>query len=151
MDLLTLRGIAAGAAGLVVLASVSGCASEPETSAPPAAGRPTGSTGSAGTPAAGPRLEPLRPDEVVVVRRSGTGHGRTDGVTGDLVILYAVCGSRGPIRVRTSLPRVAPLSVPCDGVVSRAQVYTEPGTRFRAVVDAPDATSWQLLVTRRDE
>ncbi|MCW2843920.1 MAG: hypothetical protein JWN22_1836 [Nocardioides sp.] len=99
----------------------------------------------------GPGLHPLRPDEVIVIRSSGAGDSSATGVAGDLVILYTVCAARRPIRVRTNLPRVAPFTVPCDGVVSRAQIYTHRGRRFRVDVEAPSSVSWRVLVTRRGE
>ena len=135
------------AAALLAAAPIGGCASDREPTPRPAE-RPDDST----APPEGSGLQPLRPDEVVIHRSSGAGDSSTAaGVAGELVILYTVCDARRPIRVRTNLPRIAPFTVPCDGVVSRAQVYTDQGRRFRADVEAPPSTSWQLLVTRRDE
>ncbi len=98
-----------------------------------------------------PALQPLRPDEVVVDRGAGTGDGRVSGIAGELVIVYAVCEHGRSTELRTDFPRVAPQKVPCDGVVSRAQIYTVRGRPFQADIEAPSTTSWQLLVTRRSE
>ena len=84
-------------------------------------------------------------------RAAGPGDDRAAGVAGDVVVIYTVCNGGKSVRVRTDFPRVAPQQVPCDGVVSRAQIYTEQGRSFRAEVGAPSATAWQLLVTRRSE
>lgn len=132
----------------VVLAAapIGGCASD---RVPPP--RPAERPADPSTPSEGSGLQPLRPDEVVIHRSSGAGDSSAAGVAGELVILYTVCDARRPVRVRTTLPRIAPFTVPCDGVVSRAQVYTDEGRRFRADIDAPPSVSWQLLMTRRDE
>ena len=134
------------AAAALVAATAGGCANGPASTARPAE-RPHDS----GATTTGTGLQPLRPDEEVITRSSGTGDSSAAGVAGELVILYAVCDEPRSIRLRTNLPRIAPVTVPCDGVVSRAQVYTEAGRRFRVDVDAPSSASWQVLVTRRDE
>jgi hypothetical protein len=134
------------AAALLAAAPIGGCASDREP--PP---RPAERPADSAAPPEGSGLQPLRPDEVVIHRSSGAGDSSAAGVAGELVILYTACEARRPIQVRTNLPRIAPFTVPCDGVVSRAQVYTDQGRRFRADIEAPTSVSWQFLVTRRDE
>ncbi len=101
-----------------------------------------------------PRLEQVRPDEVVA--GAGDGRGQTPGVVAgrsdDLVIVYGVCDRPGTELVLTvTLRQPERLAVPCDGVVSRAQVLTTPGQRFGVDVAAPDGVRWNVLVTTRSE
>jgi hypothetical protein len=108
-------------------------------------------SGVPGAEARPPALRPLGPDEVVVERATGSGAGRVSGTSGAVVIVYAVCDHGRSAEVRTDFPRVAPQNVPCDGVVSRNQIYTLRDRPFRVDLDAAPSTSWELLVTRRSE
>lgn len=112
--------------------------SSPANRTPSAAGRASG-------------LQPLRPDEKVLDRAEGPGDGHVAGVADDLVIFYVLCGHGRRVTLTTDFPHVAPQRVPCDGIVSRAQVYTVAGRPFHAEVVAPRSATWEVLVTSRSE
>ncbi|MFS3128270.1 hypothetical protein ACLM5J_07670 [Nocardioides sp. Bht2] len=141
MDLL----IAARRAGVVVavLLALGGCGEVSTTS-------------SADRPALEPVTPtPLRPDESPIGEASGTGTSPA-AITGrslDLVIVYGTCVSEteAELALRTTLPRSEPLPVPCDGIVTRTQIFTVPGKQFQIDVDAPAGVRWNLVVTGRDE
>lgn len=116
--------------------------------------------GRAGDPAASdPAVTPsalaapraLRPDEQVLGRRTGSGpaHAALTGRTRDLVYVYGVCDGPGAVTARLLDGQVAEVTVPCDGVPSRLQVYTRPGKTFRLALDAEPDQRWSVLVTAR--
>ena len=98
-------------------------------------------------------LVPVRPDE----SRLGSGHGRgprnsvLTGDSRDLVYLYGSCVGGDSVQLRLTLSVSAELDVPCDGIVSRLQVYTNVGEEFALVVEAESDTRWNALVTTREE
>lgn len=93
----------------------------------------------------------LRPDEQVLGRRTGTGptDAALTGRTRDLVYVYGVCDGPGAVTARLLDGTVAEVTVPCDGVPSRLQVYTRPGKAFRLALDADPEQRWAVLVTAR--
>jgi hypothetical protein len=147
-----LRSIPALTVAVAITAAATGACSGGDVRGPSDATGPSASSVKVpGAEQDPPTLQPLRPDEVVVDRATGSGDGGVSGVAGELVMVYTVCEHGRSTEVRTDFPHVAPQQVPCDGVVSRAQIYTERGRPFRADIEAPPTTTWQLLVTRRSE
>ncbi|CAM3489965.1 hypothetical protein NODU109028_19310 [Nocardioides dubius] len=140
MDLLSKRLRLATAAALLVLT---------------ACGTTSGSTSVDVDPLAPPTPEPVRPDESVLDRAEGAGTASevASGRSDDLVIVYATCTAESATEVvlRTTLPRDEPMTVPCDGIVSRTQIFTVPGREFTLGVEAAEEIRWQVLVTARDE
>jgi len=147
-----LRSIPALTVAAVLTAAATAACSSRDVNGPSDATAPSASSDEVrGAEQDPPALQPLRPDEVVVDRATGSGDGAVSGVAGELVIVYTVCEHGRSTEVSTDFPHVAPQQVPCDGVVSRAQIYTERGRAFRADIEAPPTTTWQMLVTRRSE
>lgn len=145
VDLLT-RVAALAVATLTAGAALAGCTSDGDAAAPSA---------TEATPAADlVALDPVRPDEVPTGEQAGAGSEAdvVRGVSADVVLVYAVCRSPGDtMDLTVSLPRPEVLTVACDGVPTRAQVFTQPGDRFGLDVAAPDGVDWKVLVTGRDE
>lgn len=140
MDLLTKRLRLATAGALLALT---------------ACGTTSGSTSSDVDPLAPPTPEPVRPDESVLDRAEGTGAAIdvASGRSSDVVIVYATCVAESATEavLHSTLPRDKPMTVPCDGIVSRTQIFTIPGREFTVDVEAGEGIRWQVLLTARDE
>ncbi|WP_148614107.1 hypothetical protein [Nocardioides rubriscoriae] len=75
-------------------------------------------------------------------------------VSDDVVVVYAVCAEVEAgltLTLILTLPRPEALKVPCDGVVSRTQVFTVRGRSFGVDVVGTDDVDWSLRVTTREE
>jgi hypothetical protein len=134
---------------LVVLGVVGGCTAGDREAQP--ISPPSDASRAAARALTAPQQ--ARPDEAVMGRRAGSGPARAalTGTTQEVVYLYGVCAGGTEVAVRL-VARVRPeLVVPCDGGVSRMQVYSESGQDFRVEVVAADDQRWTLLVTASAE
>lgn len=154
MDLLTARLARLRTVGALGASAVLLCACGSEDRRPAGGEGPYPTQDAPTTPAATANLSPLRPDEQTVGTEAGQGPTTTSvrGRADDVVIVYGVCTQPGAtLSLVLTLPDPEPLSVPCDGVISRAQVFAVPDQPFGLDVDAPAGTGWEVLVTTRAE
>lgn len=133
---------------VALLLATAGCAPADSPTAEP---DPGGGVGPASAEVvAAPKK--LRPDETVLGRRAGSGSTRAalTGTTRDLVYVYGACGGGGEVVAHLVARQTSEVVVPCDGVVSRMQVYGVSGLEFRVKVAADHDQRWAVLVTARD-
>ncbi|WP_028707337.1 hypothetical protein [Propionicicella superfundia] len=138
------------ASAMAVAALTTGCTSTPGITEPPATSPSADGTRPASTAspsASGSATLPvlaIRSDDDAVERASG--HGRrsfTYTVDSGTYAMYLVCRGSSAVSVSAS-GATSTWEVPCDEVVSRRMIVTEPAT-VDVTLDAADATEWAFV------
>ena len=94
-------------------------------------------------------LEPLDEDEEFLTRVSGGSEERVVVQAGDMTNLYVVCSGPTPVEAVFTTPETSlKMTVPCDGIVSRRQVYTDRGSEFVVEYSSDSDTRWKSILTR---